>query len=185
MFNDDDAYEYIMPLRETVVTEEESYTSKTTRITGFSIMSENGTALQTVNFNDGDDYQECDFNLYKLGRNVYLVAEPYTGSPEDKLYLYRVTPTSTGVNSLTAVMTVNVSPRMADRSESFTVDLGQGGNAARTVTVTNAAGQTVWRQTVPAGQTQVTISAARLGKGLNVVNVSGGKQKESCKVIVK
>ena len=82
-------------------------------------------------------------------------------------------------------MTVNVRPRVADRGESFTVDLGKGDNAARTVTVTNAAGQTVWQQTVPAGQQQVNISAARLGKGINVVNVSGGKQKESCKVIVK
>ena len=181
VFNDDDAYEYIMPLRETVITEGESYSRKEARITGFSIMSENGNTLQTVNFNDDDNYQYCDFSLYKLGNNVYLVAE----ADYDKHYLYRVTPTSTGVNSLKAVMTVNVKPRVADRGESFTVDLGKGDNAARTVTVTNAAGQTVWRQDVPAGQTQVTISAARLGRGVNVVNVSSGKQKESCKVIVK
>ena len=181
VFNDDDAYEYIMPLRETVITEGESYSRKEARITGFSIMSENGNTLQTVNFNDDDNYQYCDFSLYKLGNNVYLVAE----ADYDKHYLYRVTPTSTGVNSLKAVMTVNVKPRVADRGESFTVDLGKGDNAARTVTVTNAAGQTVWRQDVPAGQTQVTISAARLGKGVNVVNVSSGKQRESCKVIVK
>ena len=181
VFNDDDAYEYIMPLRETVITEGESYSRKEARITGFSIMSENGNTLQTVNFNDDDNYQYCDFSLYKLGNNVYLVAEAYY----DKHYLYRVTPTPTGVNSLKAVMTVNVRPRVADRGESFTVDLGKGDNAARTVTVTNAAGQTVWQQTVPAGQQQVNISAARLGKGINVVNVSGGKQKESCKVIVK
>ena len=181
VFNDDDAYEYIMPLRETVITEDESHSSKQTRVTGFKIMSENGNVLQTVNFNDGDTYSDCDFSLYKLGNNVYLVAEAYY----DKHYLYRVTPTPTGVNSLKAVMTVNVRPRVADRGESFTVDLGKGDNAARTVTVTNAAGQTVWQQTVPAGQQQVNISAARLGKGINVVNVSGGKQKESCKVIVK
>lgn len=181
VFNDDDAYEYIMPLRETVITEGESYSRKEARITGFSIMSENGNTLQTVNFNDDDNYQYCDFSLYKLGNNVYLVAE----ADYDKHYLYRVTPTSTGVNSLKAVMTVNIKPRVADRGESFTVDLGKGDNAARTVTVTNAAGQTVWRQDVPAGQTQVTISAARLGRGVNVVNVSSGKQKESCKIIVK
>ena len=181
VFNDDDAYEYIMPLRETVITEGESYSRKEARITGFSIMSENGNTLQTVNFSDDDNYQYCDFSLYKLGNNVYLVAE----ADYDKHYLYRVTPTSTGVNSLKAVMTVNVKPRVADRGESFTVDLGKGDNAARTVTVTNAAGQTVWRQDVPAGQTQVTISAARMGRGVNVVNVSSGKQRESCKVIVK
>ena len=181
VFNDDDAYEYIMPLRETVITEDESHSSKQTCVTGFKIMSENGNVLQTINFNDGDTYSDCDFSLYKLGNNVYLVAEAYY----DKHYLYRVTPTSTGVNSLKAVMTVNVRPRVADRGGSFTVDLGKGDNAARTVTVTNAAGQTVWQQTVPAGQQQVNISAARLGKGINVVNVSGGKQKESCKVIVK
>ena len=166
---------------EDVITEDESYSSKQTRVTGFKIMSENGNVLQTINFNDGDTYSDCDFSLYKLGNNVYLVAEAYY----DKHYLYRVTPTSTGVNSLKAVMTVNVRPRVADRGESFTVDLGKGDNAARTVTVTNAAGQTVWQQAVPAGQQQVNISAARLGKGINVVNVSGGKQKESCKVIVK
>lgn len=77
VFNDDDAYEYIMPLRETVITEDESHSSKQTRVTGFKIMSENGNVLQTINFNDGDTYSDCDFSLYKLGNNVYLVAEAY------------------------------------------------------------------------------------------------------------
>lgn len=186
VFNTDDAYEYIMLLRQTEVTEEENYTSKSTRITGFRIMSEDGKTLQTIDFNDGNNYQYCDFSLYKLGNNVYLVAETEDySSSGNKNYLYRVNPSATGISNLTSVMTVNVSPRMAGRGESFTVELGNDGNTERTVTVTNAAGQTVWRQTVPAGQTQVSISAARLGRGVNIVNVSGGKQKESCKVIVK
>ena len=37
-------------------------------------------------------------------------------------------------------------------------------------------------KTVPAGQTSVNVSASRLGKGVNVVTVSGADGKESCKV---
>ncbi len=40
-------------------------------------------------------------------------------------------------------------------------------------------------KTVPAGQTSVNVSASRLGKGVNVVTVSGADGKENCKVIVK
>lgn len=85
--------------------------------------------------------------------------------------------------NLKAVTSMSVSPLMADRSENFTVELDEDNTVERTVT--NATGQTVWRQAVPAGLTQMTISAARLSKDINVINVSGGKQKESCKVIVK
>lgn len=87
--------------------------------------------------------------------------------------------------NLKVVTSMSVSPLMADRSENFTVELDEDNTVERTVTVTNATGQTVWRQAVPAGLTQMTISAARLSKDINVINVSGGKQKESCKVIVK
>lgn len=184
VFNADDAYEYVMPLRETVVREETGYMEKRARVTGFAIMSEDGTVLQTVSFNDGDKYSYFDCSLYRLGANIYLEVEAGSGMEgDDRDYLYRVSNSSTGVGRLESVMTVNVTPRMAGRDECFTVDLGTD-DTGRTVTVTDSAGQTLWRQTVPAGQRQVSISAARLSKGINVINVSG-RHKDSCKVIVK
>lgn len=179
LFNNDDLYEYIMPICE--LTTPEGETTQRCMETGFKIMSEDNTVLQTIKFERLFRYSGLNFYLHNLEGNNYLAVT----DGDSQTYIYRITPSATSIPNVQAVMRLNVSPRMADRGETFTVELDGDGNTERTVTVTNAAGQAVWRQNVPAGQTQVKIGSERLSKGINVINVTGGKQKESCKVIVK
>ena len=193
LFNDDDAYEYIMPVKELQLTdkkerdrdgdgntdyveEEYSYVD-----IGFNIKSSNGQTIQTINLGSEPYYSLL---LLTINDMKYLGVE-FDTEEENYYAFYPIKPNSTGINPLGAPVKMKVSPRMADRSESFTVELDGDSNAEREVVVDNSAGQTVWKQKVPAGQRTVTIGAARLGKGVNVVRVNGGKGAESCKVIVK
>ena len=191
LFNDDENYEYIMPIKESRITEYErdrdgdgeiDYKEKSYGYVhvGFTIKSSNGRTLQTIRLENGKTYGYID--LLAINDKKYLMVYNDTGNEH---FCYPLNPNSTGINPLGAPVKVKVSPRMADRSESFTVELDGDSNAEREVVVVNSAGQTVWKQKVPAGQRTVTIGAARLGKGVNVVRVNGGEKAESCKVIVK
>ena len=169
VFNDDDKYEYLLA-----------------RETGFDIMQDDGTLVQSVRIDDIEETDGGDIDVINLGGTIYLVVNIYGNNYEQTSYFYRVNKNATGINSAHApLQLVKVMPRVAGPGESFTVELNGEGTAERNVTVTNSAGQTVWSKTVPAGQTSVNVSAARLGKGVNVVTVSGKDGNESCKVIVK
>ena len=197
LFNDDEDYEYILPIvkvqKANTYEEDRDGNGEVDYIrnyyhgykVGFNIKSINGNTLQTIDI-ENDRYIETIY-LIMINDKKYLGIETYdiNGEYIDELIIYPIKPNNTGINPLGAPMKMKVSPRMADRSESFTVELDGESNAEREVVVVNSAGQTVWKQKVPTGQRTVTIGAARLGKGVNVVRVSGGKGAESCKVIVK
>lgn len=168
VFNDDDKYEYLIA-----------------RNYGFDIMQDDGSLVQSVKM-DGVDETEGDIDVINLGGTIYLVVNFYGSNYDQTSYFYRVNKNTTGVNSAQApLQLVKVMPRVAGPGEFFTVELDGAGTTEHNVTVTDAAGRTVWRKTVPAGQTSVNVSASRLGKGVNVVTVNGADGKESCKVIVK
>ena len=198
LFNDDEEYEYIMPIMKQYnyvsYEQDRDYDGDIDYIEeryeyypiGFNIKSSSGNTLQTIKM--GNDQTIDYLYLVIINDKKYLgvaTMDIDDHFSNDELICYPIKPNSTGINPLGAPMKIKVSPRMADRSESFTVELDGDSNAEREVVVVNSAGQTVWKQKVPAGQRTVTIGAARLGKGVNVVRVNGGEKAESCKVIVK
>ena len=209
LFNDDDNYEYITPTYGYAEQDEwDSYQEDRdydgeidyiqdyykSYMSGFKIKSSDGSTLQTVDLNGYTmDYgiglvgSRTVIMLVNLDEKLYLaVPDVCSYDSEDTFCIfYPINKTGTGINPLGAPVKMKVSPRMADRSQSFTVELDGDSNAEREVVVVNSAGQTVWKRKVPAEQRTVTIGAARLGKGVNVVRVNGGKGAESCKVIVK
>ena len=92
LFNTDEKYEFLMPLySSTIETGEDDrdvdgvvdfrYTSTNNSIIGFQIVSEDGTVLQTVNF-DGDftlpDNGKGDVDLLKIHSKLYLCFNGYT-----------------------------------------------------------------------------------------------------------
>ena len=198
LFNDDEEYEYIMPIMKQYnyvsYEQDRDYDGDIDYIEekyeyyliGFNIKSSSGNTLQTIKM--GNDQTIDYLYLIIINDKKYLgvaTMDIDDHFSNDELICYPIKPNSTGINPLGAPMKIKVSPRMADRSQSFTVELDGESNAEREVVVVNSAGQTVWKQKVPAGQRTVTIGATRLGKGVNVVRVNGGKGVESCKVIVK
>lgn len=209
LFNDDDNYEYITPTYGYTERDEwDSYQDDRdgdgeidyiheyyrSYMSGFKIKSSDGSTLQTVDFNGyfmdygiGITGSSAAMMLVNLDEKLYLAMfDVYSYDSDDTFSIfYPINKTGTGINPLGAPVKMKVCPRMADRSESFTIELDGDSYAEREVVVVNSAGQTVWKQKVPAGQRTVIISAARLGKGVNVVRVNGDKGAESCKVIVK
>lgn len=202
LFNNDEAYEYICPVLETrqqgevrkddrdgdgEIDRYETYYS--IYATGFKVISESGAILSTVSFGNnlvtGSTYQ----NLITINDKRYLrfdVHELSNGiSGASYNIFYKIDRNASSIRQMGAPIKTKVYPTVADRNETITVEVG--GNAAdREVFVHNAAGQTVFRQTVPAGQNTVQVNAAMLSRGLNVVSVKSGKGgSEACKVIVK
>lgn len=203
LFNNDEAYEYICPILETrqdgEVRKEDRdgdgeidryETSYSVFATGFKVISESGATLSTVSFGNNLVNRSYDYtNLITINDKRYLqfrVFEFSNGSYGASYNIfYKIDRNASSIRQMGAPIKTKVYPTVADRNETITVEVG--GNAAdREVFVHNAAGQTVFRQTVPAGQNTVQINAAMLSRGLNVVSVKSGKGgSEACKVIVK
>lgn len=191
LFNDDEFYEYITPVLNLQLTSkseqdrdgdgeidyiQEEYSYKKT---GFDIKSSNGQTIQTIKIdNDRYYYSIC---LLTINDKRYIGVEV-----DDELIFYPIITNSSGIKALGTPTKIKVSPRIADKSESFTIELDETeSNINRDIVVVNSAGQTVWKQNVPAGQNKVNISASNLNKGVNIIRVNGTKKPESCKVIVK
>ena len=193
LFNSDEAYEYIMPIITSTSTYREEdrdgdgeidykKTDYTNDYTGFQIKSSNGQIIQTINIDNG--YSLDYLYLFKINDKNYLMARIHNEDYEEEMLFYPIKSNTSGVSPLGAPTTVKVAPRIANRPESFTVEIDGENNAPRIVEVANMAGQIVWKQKVSAGQNTLSISADRLSKGVNIIRVNG-KQTETCKVIVK
>lgn len=169
LFNNDDNYEYLLAGEN-----------------GFDIMNEDGSVMQHVTFDNADEVSDADMDLINLSGNFYLVANIEDNYYNQTSYFYRVGTGTSGISRIEAPqLQLNVSPRMAGRNDSFTIQLDGDDSRLRRVTITDTGGKAVWQQTVPAGQTEVNVKAARLSKGINIINVTGSDKAESCKVIVK
>ncbi len=210
LFNDDAKFEYIRPL----VTDGLSYVGRGSqtryidamgisvevpfiaktygnRMSGFQVMSEDGTVLQTVQF-DGNFVMRSytSASLLRIHGKLYLAFEGYVldvanSNMRQASLVYAFDRQSSQVRKvMEQVGDVVVTPRVADRSEQITVELNDEGGI-REIQVLNGNGQTEVRVPVAKGQKRVTIPASQLSRGLNVVNAVGGKHRQAHKVMVK
>lgn len=192
LFNSDDKYEYIRTIfQQTSSTEEydRNYDGEVDWITtyyedetaGFEIVNEDGDVLQSIRYESLPYHHR--FYLITINDKCYLAVEMEN---EDYSYTYEwyaLTPgSSTGLKKVQAPVSVTARPAMAKRHESITIET-TGDDKNREVNIVDASGKSVWKQTIPAGQKSIRVNAAKLSKGLNVVNVDG-KKEQSVKVIV-
>lgn len=197
LFNSDSKFEYLSPIYdkyESVYEQDrdgdgeiDAYTyQEYDYVSGYKIMSEDGTELARFMVEDGyRSYNEASIFIFN-GR-TYLSDYIYAANDEDHngyRQIYELVAGSSGVNAVKAVGRVSVSPRVAERNQDITVSAE--GTGVREVVVTNAAGKTVYKSKVAAGQSTVRINSGVLSSGLNVVSVKANDGKsENCKVIVK
>lgn len=157
---------------------------------GFEIVSEDGTVLQSVDFARGTLDGRIESDILKLNGKYYLVFNTYErcdseGSENYYSLVYSIDKGTTSVQQVGEPRRISVRPSLAERNAPITVET-PAAQRDRRLTVTNAAGQTVWKQIIPAGQSSVQIDGSRLSRGLNIVNVEDdSKHDNSCKVIVK
>lgn len=183
LFNDDDAYEYIVPIftYKTIEYNEGAcingmYESKTVIVgdfvTGFKIMNDKGETVQT--FNTSWNYMDA----YILGEKIYI-------SPDSEKY-YRVN--KSGSSTLAEVSMpsgVSISPRVAQNSTPVNITATES-DSDRTIKVISANGSVMTTTKIPAGSTSATINTSRFRSGTYIVLVSeGDKMVENCKIIIR
>ena len=202
LFNEDNAYEYVVPIYTAFDFEEESTdwddakqqevvahkrSGKDIRITGFRIVNESGATVNTIVF-DSNFATYGDFNIIDLDGNIYLAVDgQLTKSATEivsAIVVYTVDPQTSSVRQISMEEGMHISPTMPRRSEMITITLEGNSDQPRQVNIVNATGKTVKRIVVPAGQRRIQVNAGELSPGLNIVNVNGQKT-QACKIIVR
>lgn len=164
LFNNDENYEYISLLYSSNETYEEN------RI-GFNIVSENGDVLQTITY---DGMYVSHLDIVTVNEKRYLRAVVITKSDYTTYhYYYSINPNASSIKQIGEPVKASVHPSLVGRNETLTIELSGNESNNRVVTVHDAAGRTVYRTTVPAGQKTLQINSSELSQGLNVVYVTG------------
>lgn len=203
LFNSDDAYEYISPIYELTEDREDFWAEGSIydngeyfgqyasfydsricgHIVGFRIMSENGSVLQTVRFDEGlyvdSSYLDNTFTIITFGGKNYLSC-----SLVGKTMLYEIASQS-GVQKV-ATYPTSIYPTLVSTGESVNVSFGEGQTGHRSISVNDLLGRQVLSASADASQGPVALPASQMAKGVNIVSVTGGDQPaQSTKVIVK
>ena len=121
IFNNDDKYEYIMPVYKPYSMYEErdedgdgTIDTKDTRsgmnIVGFKIVSETGNVLSTVNFEEGFGVYDLKFDLILINGKRYLSITGNSSYPKRVYYIYSIESEAASV-SMKSVQRVAVSAR--------------------------------------------------------------------------
>ena len=206
LFNKDEAYEYIVPIRQQIVERIDNYdrdndgevdevdTRYGVCYPGFKIMQDNGNVLATIMFDGGYTlYYNSDANLSLLHfeNKDYIAAkvrkENNNNEMEYATIFYTMTPGD--ATSIKAVRTehygVKATPALAHKNETVVVDFS-GIENAKQLSVVNGNGRTVMHTHVTNGKTSYTLNTSNLPAGLYVVKVYNGKHTtETCKIVVR
>ena len=121
IFNNDDKYEYIMPVYKPYSMYEErdedgdgtidtKVTSSGKNKVGFKIVSETGNVLSTVNFEEGFEVYDLKFDLILINGKRYLGISSNSSYPKRVYYIYSIESEATSV-SMKSVQRVAVSAR--------------------------------------------------------------------------
>lgn len=191
LFNKDDAYEYIMPIYETVQYSHESEwlkeSGESIRCTGFRVMNESGSVIATVNFPSGYTSYGLYLNLIDLGDINYINIEDVEDSNGVSYSLmYQVDSNTNSVNAVSAPIRSKVFPTTPKAGTQVKVELGMEAGANTRVMVVSESGQTVYNKKVQPGVKLTSVDTSSFNKGMYVVVISDGvNKKESTKIIVR
>lgn len=191
LFNNDEKYEALVPKfsQKEVISNEidedgdgviDHRTMSVGRYTtGFSVVSEDGTELYSI---------ETDFHLYldalvKINGKLYIIADVNNSDDEDCIF-FEINRETSNIKQVAKLKGMRVSPTIAEQTDNITVELGEGSNA-KEIVVVNGNGQVVKQIPVKNGERQITINAGSLNRGLNILNARGSKGNNNCKIIVK
>lgn len=182
LFNNDADWEYLRWNGTADTIREEYYWDVIYTITSFDVVKQNGTVLFTIT---ADNNLTIDYvTALKWGEEYFLAVNEESDDDEYITILYRIDRQTQGISRIDGELPFRVHPTVADRSQTFTVELGDGSNATE-VQVVNTLGQVVKTIPVQAGQREVTFSARDLNGGMHIVGTRSKKGQGACKIIVK
>lgn len=200
LFNTDAGVEYLTPTYEEKISywpysprcigglyyEIDRQWSNSPSITGFKVVGENGTELQSIEFPDPyyADWQSNFMSLIMIGGKKYLscnLKKPQSAA--SYTLMYEITDNGGGLRQAAAPIKTRVYPTAAHRGETITVETE---DSEATFGVTDISGRGVYRGSIAAGEGTATIPSSAMPRGLNIVTVNiPGNPPESTKVIVE
>ena len=178
-------YDYDITVTQTLFNNDANYEYFVRSSDNSSIMvkTDAGTTLYTLNLDPG--YVMDGWAAYLFGEKIYVTIAEYSEDDDYYGYItYRFNIQSQSISRVDGYIPISVSPSVADRDQTITVELGEGNNATE-VQVVNAVGQVVKSIAVQPGQREVQLHASDLGSGMHVVGTRSRKGQGACKIIVK
>lgn len=181
LFNTDDKYEWI------VSKGRGGHEDEWEVVTGFKVMSEDGSTVADVDFPAGyTTRMQIRMSLYILGKELYLFC-PVGDSNDDDFYIvYSVSPDNASVQQVGAPRKVSVSPTSMRRGTPVNVNFPAGMTGVTNVKVVSATGAVVMNRNIQPDATSTSIETSSFAPGMYIVNVTDGKTiREAAKIIVR
>lgn len=187
LFNDDSSWEFIVPIVEERINQGDAWTygstdgdkvtlkrtcSSSNYVTGYKVLSENGTEIMTIFLKNNRLYSSSDMAVLHVNGKNYLKIY------NDGEYLYSIE------KSGTSVKLNEVARRRLANVGNGIIDVNTDGENGQ-ILLTNMAGSTVDRKTAR-GETVVRLNTRHLAKGVyNVTLQRDGRTVANEKVLVK
>ena len=214
LFNNDEKYEYLNFSYEIVEEEdyyggypgtEEDYNNESSyyyedktfyyaaNYTGFNVMTEDGSTLQTVSFPQGFKmigYVEAVVIRFANEYYIICVGEDENDDDIEILLIYKINKngSTTTIEQVGEPIKVAAYPNPANRNQMITIELkGENVDNAHTdLQVINMQGQVIKQQRIQPGQKQAQINTGNFSSGLHLIKaIQNGKNVGTEKVIVK
>lgn len=194
LFNTDALFEGLVPVYTvydaSYVNENEKVEGQRVRISGYKVVSENGSTITSFDLPAGYSMRYDDVYLYEVGGKNYLLLYCSTNADadnsEDAYVVYEIDPASASVRQVTEPRKVRVSPTTPRRGTSVNVEFGAPAAENSKIVVTSVNGRTVLSRTVAPGTTATSIDTDRFEAGMYIVTVTDGRtSREATKIIVR
>lgn len=198
LFNNDEKYEFCLPVMEVFTKTSYSEYDQTQTIyhryepIGYKIVSEDGTVLQEIIVNEARDNNLSIYAVVMhLGDNTYFVITTYggeSGKDADMTYIYEINKNTNSIQKVREVKgSMRVTPTVANRNEEITISINDDNcNVARELIITGVNGKLIERRTIPAGENTFKVNAAMMRSGMyNFTLQKKGEIVDNSKVIVK
>ena len=195
LFNDDEAYEYIV-----ATTFEDNWDEAAK---GFSIIQEDGTVLYTmllgeneILYKAGDFYGDnANIEVLHFGGKYYLCLNVriknnegggYSyGTDMKRIYSFERGKISTSIKKVRDIPQIKVSPTLPQKNETIKVNLGDM-KSAQKLYVVDTNGKVCFTQSIQPGQENVELSTNGMPAGMYIIRVSdGNKDVDNCRVIIR
>lgn len=191
LFNNDDYYEWMIPVYEAIdcsyTTEYEKVEGERIYCIGFKVESESGSVVAEINAPAGYVFYDYYPDLFIMNQKSFLIIEMHDLGRTSYFYgIYEIDSENASVKMVGAPHRVSVNPTTPRRGTLVNVDLGNPANEGCKIVVTSTSGRTVMTKAVEPGSMGTTIDTARFERGMYIVTVTDGKTiRENTKIIIR
>jgi hypothetical protein len=206
LFNNDEAFEYILPKyvlsegsneptyqptydEQSIVTTRSTIITKKSNVVlaGFQVVSSNGTVIRDLDFEQGFIGFSTPNNLFvvTIGEKTYLAFSGYQNGKSCTIF-YLIDRQTTELRLVkTAPGSFVISPTIVDRNTPINISFGDNNKSGSDIIVYSTSGNQMQRQNVPAGEKTAQLSISANSGMFIVARQQKGKPVETKKIIVK